>query len=144
MAAVLLVLAALVLLAAAVADGQDVMKTYPAKTSADGRLLAFEVENAYIGPAVIARLLEQVADVSDVKRRRMFSGDGDVHVRFKHYGQPCIVWEPYGDNSRFWIGPENVEAFTENLRAVEQAFESYNPPTHRAVIGNLLTLRFLK
>lgn len=120
------------------------MQTYPAKTAPDGRLLAFEVENAYIGPTAIARLLEQVADVSDVKRRHLFSGDSDVHVRFKYHGQPCIVWEPYGDNSRYWIGPENVEAFTEGLRAVELAFESYSPPTHCAVIGNLLSLRFLK
>lgn len=120
------------------------MKTYPAKTSPDARLIAFEVENAYIGPAALARLLQQVAGVSEVKRRRLFSGDGDVHVRFKYRAHLCIVWEPYGDNSRYWIGPENPEAFTEDLREVERALDDYSPPTHRAMIGNLLSLRFLK
>ena len=120
------------------------MKTYPAKTSPDGRLIAFEVENAYIGPAAVARLLQQAASVSEVKRRRLFSGDGDVLVRFKHLGHPCIVWEPYGDNSRYWVGPENPEVFPEDLREVERVFDDYSPPMHRAMIGNLLSLRFLK
>lgn len=120
------------------------MQTHPAKTSPDGRLIAFEIDNAYIGPAAVARLLGQASSVSDVKRRRLFSGDGDVHVRFKHQGQPCIVWEPYGDNSRYWIGPENPDTFAEDLREVERVFEEYNPPAHREMIGNLLTLRFLK
>jgi hypothetical protein len=120
------------------------MKTYPAKTSPDGRLVAFEVENAYIGAAAVARLLEQAAGVSEVRRRRLFSGDGDVHVRFRHRGQPCIVWEPYGDNSRYWVGPESPEAFTEDLREVERVFDEYSPPMHRAMLGNLLSLRFLK
>lgn len=120
------------------------MNTYSAKTSPDGRLVAFEVENAYIGPAGVARLLQQAAGVSEVKRRHLFSGDGDVHVHFKHLGHPCIVWEPYGDNSRYWVGPENTEAFTEDLREVERVFDDYRPPMHRALIGNLLSLRFLK
>lgn len=120
------------------------MKTYPAKTSPDGRLIAFEVENAYIGPTAVARLLQQVAGISEVKRRRLFSGDGDVHVRFKHRGHLCIVWEPYRDNSRYWIGPENPEVFVEDLREVERVFDDYSPPMHRMLIGNLLHLRFLK
>ncbi len=120
------------------------MRTYPAKTSPDGRLVAFEVENAYIGPSAVAGLLQQVADISEVKRRRLFSGDGDVHVRFKHRGHPCIVWEPYGDNSRYWVGPENPDAFDADLRDVERVFDGYSPPMHRAVLGNLLSLRFLK
>lgn len=120
------------------------MQTYPAKLSPDGRLIAFEIENAYIGPTAVARLLGQVSSVTDVKRRRLFSGGGDVHVRFKHRGQSCIVWEPYGDNSRYWVGPEDPDAYAASLQDVAQIFDAYSPPMHRAMIGNLLTLRFLK
>lgn len=131
-------------LAVAVAEAEDSMKTYPAKTSPDGRPVAFEVENAYIGSAAVARLLQTAEGASEVKRRRIFSGDGDVHVRFKYRGHPCIVWEPYGDNSRYWIGPEDVENFSGDIRSVEQVFSNYSPPAHRAVLGNLLSLRFFK
>lgn len=120
------------------------MQTYPAKTAADGRLIAYEIENAYIGPAAVARLLEQVASVTDVKRGRLFSGGADVHVRFKHRGQPCIAWEPYGDNSRYWVGPEDPDAYAASLQDVVQVFDDYRPPMHRAMIDDLLSLRFLK
>lgn len=120
------------------------MKTFPAVTSPDGRLIAFEVENAYVGPSTVAQLLRLVEGVSDVVRRRPFSRSSDVHVRFKHGGHPCIVWEPYGDNSRYWVGPESPETFPEDMRDVEGAFERYSPPMHRAMIGGLLSLRFLK
>lgn len=120
------------------------MKTYQANVSPDGRLIAFEIESAYIGAATVTRLLQQAKGISEVNRRRIFSGDGDVHVRFKYRGHPCIVWEPYGDNSRYWLGPENPEAFIEDMRDVEHIFNDYNPPMYRKMLGNLLSLRFLK
>lgn len=120
------------------------MKTYPAKTSPDGQLVAFEVESVYVSPSAIARLLQQAPEVSEVKRRRLFSGEGDVHVRFRYRSHPCIVWEPYGDNSRYWVGPEDVEAFAGDLKKIERLFADYSPPMHRAVIGDLLSLRLFK
>jgi hypothetical protein len=83
------------------------MKTFPAASEPDGRLRAFEVENAYIGPSAVAQVLRGTEGVTDVEQRRLFSRDSEVHVKFKCQGHPCIVWEPYGDNSRFWIGPES-------------------------------------
>jgi hypothetical protein len=29
-----------------------------------------------------------------------------VHVRFSFKGNQFIVWEPFGDNSRLWIIPQ--------------------------------------
>jgi hypothetical protein len=120
------------------------MKTFPARTSANGRLIAFEVENAYISPATVARLLQQVEGVSHVERRRAFARASDVHVRFALQGHPCIVWEPYGDNSRYWIGPESPETFSKDLGNIQRIFDGYRPPTYRVVLGDLLSLRFLK
>ena len=128
---------------AAVAEGCAV-KTFPAATAPDGRLLAFEVENAYIGPGTVARLLRQADGVTDVEQRRLFSRESDVHVRFKYLGEPCIVWEPYGDNSRYWIGPENPDSFNRSIGDVEKVLANHKPPMHRALIGDLLSLRFGK
>lgn len=120
------------------------MRTYPAKTSSDNRLIAFEVESIYLGISVITRLLQRCDFVTDVKRRRLFSSDSDVHIRFKYRGQSCVVWEPYGDSSRYWVGAEAPDAFTSNLREVREAFDNYSPPMHRSLIGDLLSLRFFK
>jgi hypothetical protein len=120
------------------------VKTFPAVTAPDGRILAFEVENAHVGPVTVARLLRQAEGVADVEQRRLFSRDSDVHVKFKYLGQPCIVWEPYGDNSRYWIGPETPDVFNGSMSAVETVLASYKPPMHRALIGDLLSLRFGK
>lgn len=120
------------------------MKTFPSKSSPDGRLIAFEIENAYIGPTAAARLLEKADGVSAVQRRRPFSAGDDIHVRFEHHGHSCILWEPYGDNSRYWIGPEDAENFSGDIRGIETVFNQYSPPMHRRMLGNILSLRFFK
>jgi hypothetical protein len=33
-----------------------------------------------------------------------------VHIRFRYHDRECIVCEPYGDNSRWWIGPADEGA----------------------------------
>lgn len=120
------------------------MKTYSAKTTPDGRLIAFEIENIYVGISAIAGLFQQISAITDVNRRRLFAGESDIHVRFKYGGQPCVVWEPYGDSSRYWIGAETPDAFTANLQELRTIFDRYNPPIHRLLIGNILSLRFFK
>jgi hypothetical protein len=47
-------------------------------------------------------------------------------------------------NSGYWIGPESTTAFEGDMAQVETAFENYLPPIHRAMLGDLLTLRFLR
>lgn len=119
------------------------MKTYPVLTKEKARSSAFEIENAYIAVSTIAQLLQQIAGVTEVQPRKALSGSSDVHVEFKYLGRPYIVWEPYGDSSRYWIGPkEGVEAGGDST-AIEQAFERYQPSLYRKIIGNVLTLRFI-
>jgi hypothetical protein len=133
----------LVVVLAAVAE-EVAMKTFPAASEPDGRLRAFEVENAYIGPSAVAQVLRGTEGVTEVEQRRLFSRDSEVHVKFKYQGHPCIVWEPYGDNSRFWIGPEGKDSFAGDMAPVERAFAHYRPPLHRTFVGDILTLRFVK
>ena len=121
------------------------MKTYPLIDEKKGdRPFAFEIENAYVGTGTIARLLAEVDGVTDVRARKLFRGSSEIHVEFKYLNHDYIVWEPYGDNSRYWIGPKNPEESAGDIGNVENAFKSYRPPFYREVIGDILTLRLFK
>lgn len=120
------------------------MNTFPLAVGQDGHPKAFEVENVYVSPSTVAQILERTEGVTDVEQRRLFAGESEVHVKFKYQGYTCIVWEPYGDNSRYWIGPESTAAFEGNMDQVEAAFRKYQPPLLRSIIGDLLSLRFLR
>ena len=123
--------------------GTTIMRTYPVVTKEGTRSPAFEIENAYISPASVAMLLAEVKGVTDVQRRKMFAKSSDVHIEFKYLGQPYIVWEPYGDNSRYWIGPKETMEGVGNDTRLEEAFKRYVPPFPRLLLGDILTLRFI-
>lgn len=118
------------------------MKTYPLTREGAGRTFAFEFENACISLATVARLLAGVDGVTDVQPRRMFSKSSDVHIEFKYREQPYIVWEPFGDNSRYWVGPKDEASDVGEIEVLEAAFRRYRPLIHR-IIGNVSFLRFL-
>jgi hypothetical protein len=61
-------------------------------------------------------------------------------IEFQYSGVDFVVWEPYGDSSRYWVGPKddaNRSVSVENLEAV---FARYQPARWRKVVGDLLTL----
>lgn len=95
------------------------MRTYPINDDA-GVLFAFEINAQLLGRR-LARLLGQVEGVSAVRRRRWWVGSPDVHIRFLYHGREYIVWEPFGDNSRWWIGPDDPSAEHVSLADIERA-----------------------
>ena len=119
------------------------MKTHPVTTTDGSRAFAFEVENAYIAPAAAASLLAEVDGVTDVRVRRLLSKSSDIHVEFRYRGKPYIVWEPFGDHSRYWIGPKDEGSGVGEISKLEAAFERYRPPLHRVLFGDLVSLRFI-
>lgn len=125
------------------------MKTFVTKKT-DNCILSFEVENIYISKQQIARLLRKVDEVTDVRVIANWFGGNDVRLIFRFRQQSYIVWEPYGDNSRYWIGPESLEDIEENgmaplcINSIEAHFGEYRPHWARRIIGDLLTMRFLK
>ena len=121
------------------------MKTYPLinKKKGDGPF-AFEIENAYVGRGTIARLLAEVEGVTDVYLRGRFGSSDDIRVEFKYLNRDYVVLEPYGDNSRYWIGPKDSTASADDIDNVENAFKHHRPPFHREIIGDILTLRLFK
>lgn len=81
------------------------MKTYPLKTE-EGKITGFEIPNSFFSSNSIARFLRKVPGCTVQRVRKIFE-NSEVHVKFVFEGIVFEAWEPYGDNSRIHIGPEN-------------------------------------
>ena len=66
------------------------------------------------------RVLESVQGVTGV-RRNWFNED---RFSFSFLGRPCVVNEPFGDNSRYWIGPAEKQPALD-MRPVHEAFRAF-------------------
>ena len=97
------------------------MKTWPI-TRSDGSLHGFEVTSAWITFGPLFRILRSVPGVTHV-RRNWFRDD---RVLFNFRGVAAVVNEPWGDNSRYWIGPADPEAFPQiDISPLHEAFRRY-------------------
>lgn len=113
--------------------------------SKGGRPTAFQIENVYVSRRAVAQLLRKTEGVTDVSLRGRFGSADDTRVEFKYRGRDYIVWEPFGDNSRYWIGPKDPEEGAADIAGLESSFKRYHPPPfHRALLGDLLTLRVFR
>ncbi len=119
------------------------MKTY--SSGADtAHLSSFEIEHAFITHRTIARLLNTVDGVSEVRCRPLFASWGDVRIVFKYFGHDYIAEEPFGDNSRYWIGPASADGDATRARdigAIKLVFDNHSDLAGMFVfIGVVLTL----
>lgn len=103
------------------------MRTYPLFNRPDGTLRGFEINSTWIWIGTTLDILKWVPGVTRVKRVYM----REERVAFQLHGEPCVVWEPFGDNSCYWIGPESADSSTADLSALHQAFVSYRSPLAR-------------
>lgn len=121
------------------------MRTYPIiNEKKSSRPYAFEVENAYVSAATMVRLLREVEGVTHVRRRKMFSKSREILVEFKYMNDNYVVWEPFGDSSRYWIGPKNPEESMGNIINIENIFKRHRPPFWRGIVGDFLSFRLFK
>ena len=101
------------------------MKTYP-HIRADGSIAYFEISNVVPWSLGFMRgVLRSVPGVTDFKKN-WFDRDG-YRFAFCLYGRECTVWEPWGDNSRYWVGPVD-KAPPIDMRAVNDAFVRFRFP----------------
>lgn len=117
------------------------METYPTIDEKSGRVLDFEIDNIYVNNSNVARILSKVDGVAEVRVRKLFSRWEEVHIWFKYMNHDCIVWEPFGDNSRYWIGSKTLKEATLDMSKVETAFKQYRPPFIRKILGDILSFR---
>ena len=96
------------------------MKTYPFMTET-GLVKAFEISNAFPWSLGAMRKILQSVDGVTGYRRNWFNDD---RFSFVFRGRPCVVNEPYGDNTRYWIGPIEMEPPLD-MAPVHEAFRRF-------------------
>jgi hypothetical protein len=96
------------------------MKTFPILRE-DGSLRAFEVSSAWVTFRPLYRILRSVPGVANIKRNWF----NDDRIAFTFEGVACVIHEPWGDNSRFWIGPVSQDSRID-IEPLHDAFKRYN------------------
>lgn len=86
----------------------------------DGRVSAFEVDNT--GRRKLCRIAHRIPGVRIVRRPVLFSWFREAEFcEFELDGVRFVAWEPYGDNSRYWVGP-TPRRWVPQIEAVRNAF----------------------
>src|SRR4051812_10693507 len=84
-------------------------------------------------PAVLFASLGALLTSNDILVVGTYEAKDEVYEQLlKHSnrmpkGRACtyVVWEPFGDNSRYWIFPKADRGAARDVRELEEVFESY-------------------
>ena len=100
------------------------MKTYELLDE-DGRFFAFEVGNSGLGRRGVCDVVETIPGAQVVRRPKFLSWFREEEFcEFVVDGKMFVAWEPYGDSSRYWIGPDPIEPLPQTQR-VREAFDAF-------------------
>ena len=87
-----------------------------------GRPFAFEIGNVFLARRSVLDIVRRVPGVRIVRAPRWFSEwREDDFCEFDVDGQRFVAGEPFGDNSRYWIGPEPT-AWCPQVAVVRETF----------------------
>lgn len=111
------------------------MRIYPL-SSAEGVPHAFEVDNLLLTRGQACKIAESIPGAVIIKRSRLFR-DTDDFCEFKIGDDVFVIEEPFGDNSRYWVGPKDAKP-SPSLEVVRNAFEAHE--SWRVPVRNALVL----
>jgi hypothetical protein len=94
------------------------MKVHDIKDK-QGRIFAFEVPNTLLTRRGVCKLVRSIPGARVLSGRKEL-GDEEF-CAFEVQGQRFKAWEPFGENSRYWIGPEPPN-WCEQVSVVRDAF----------------------
>ena len=102
------------------------MNTYPIYLNQDSNVMtAFEIDSTFIFLTDIEKILQKSSNVKNIHIRKLFSKSPDVHITFDYFDEPYIVLEPWGDNSRYWIGLDDDNSKQEiDIKELENLFKN--------------------
>ena len=82
------------------------MKVYEIHDS-QGRVFAFEIENLGVGRRGVCRIVERISGAKVIRQPKFLSWFREAEFcEFTVDGESFVAEEPWGDNSRYWIGPK--------------------------------------
>jgi len=106
------------------------VKTYDLKDG-EGRVFAFEVSNVLVGRRGVCRIVRTIAGVRLIKEPRPWRlVADDEFCEFEVDGVRFVAYEPFGDSSRYWIGPK-APGWVAGLELVREAFARAAPVAPR-------------
>jgi hypothetical protein len=106
-----------------------------------GDVYAFEIPSSYfLSSAGVARFFSRCPGVHVERVRRLFELGNGVHAIFTLDGDRYLVWEPYGDNSRYWIGLEGEARLPQSLDKLRAFVHSNWPGPVSALRARILSL----
>jgi hypothetical protein len=100
------------------------MKTYDL-TDDEGRVFGFEVSNAFFPRSTACRVVQRIPGAKLIRGPRIFPSE-DEFCEFELEGVTFVLWEPWGDNSRYWIGPKTGQCVPQ-LDRVREEFVRWQP-----------------
>jgi len=98
------------------------MKIHDLKDKA-GRIFAFEVSNLFLSRRKLCKVIRSIPEAKILKAPSLCSRHEEEFCEFEIQGQKFVAWEPFGDNSRYWIGP-NPSNWCEQVETVKMAFKN--------------------
>jgi hypothetical protein len=107
------------------------MRTYAIRDE-HGNLFAFEV-SSLLGRRIARRIVASVPGARVVRSNLR----SDVFCEFQVAGEAFAIEEPFGDNSRFWIGPVGGQG-GEAIQAARSQFEKARLGSVAVALGILL------
>src|SRR5215510_9273577 len=96
---------------------------------AEGRILAIEIERGlWLDRRRLCKLIGAIPGAKILRTPKAFSWFREEEFcEFSLAGAQFVVWEPFGDNSRYWIGPKDGSGRTE-VGLVKQALSQLARP----------------
>ena len=90
-----------------------------------GNVFAFEVSNSFLSRSTACRVACSIPGAKLIRKPRIFPSQ-DEFCEFEIDGVTFTIWEPWGDNSRYWIGSK-PERSVPQIAQVREAFARWQP-----------------
>jgi hypothetical protein len=102
------------------------MKVYDVH-DAQGRLQSFEIENSPISRGAVIKILRTIPGLVVKRSPARFRFGEEDFCEFELAGTSFQASEPWGDSSRFWLGPSSG-SYSENIVVIRDAFVRHSAP----------------
>lgn len=94
----------------------------------EGHVFAFEVENAFLGRAGVCRVVSSIPGARLIRKPKFLSWLREAEFcEFEIGERRFVVEEPFGDNSRYWIGTK-PPSWCKEVKMVIDAFSTQRLP----------------
>jgi hypothetical protein len=97
--------------------------------TAEGRVLAIKVEiDLWLNRRRLCKRIRTIPGATILRAPKAFSWSREEEFcEFSLAGVQFVVWEPFGDSDRYWIGPKD-NAWHPEIGAVKEALSQHTEP----------------